>query len=293
MLNQSPNLTTVVSVLGIHSLLQKVDTYLIHYSHLVARHEMQRRAYTWELLQPSVVTEHSIDDCSLAIPAGQSSYANLRASMLGNINSISYILDYHAYCAFNGIRKIRPALMPTGTSAIISHTLKLHYMSALRAFSRKNQELSFQHIHAIKSFVNSGNMFGLFLEDDAFPLIHNQYLFSGYLEDLLADMLLVNYGFCDVSNSFNWISDVPTSTHYSIRRMADGQTKCSSSYLLTRDAAIQIASSCEYPFLPIDWHLSYLLHTLSIPTYWSLQPLFVQGSQVGIVSSNQDERSSD
>ena len=39
--------------------------------------------------------------------------------------------------------------------------------------------------------------------------------------------------------------------------------------------------------LPIDWHLSYILSLLSVPTYWYGQPLFSQGSQTGYFESNQ------
>ena len=275
------------------AVLQNLDTYLIHYSKLTIRFDLHRSSFTWDLLQPSVVTEKCIDTTCLPKSSDYIPNSSIRVSMFGNISSIYHILDYHAYCASKGLFRISPAIYSFADHIVTkSSKLKLHFLAALKSYSRKNQELSFQHLHAIRCFIDSGKNFGLFLEDDSFHIDQDQDSFTRQLDEILTDMLLIDCGYCDISNSFNWTPKVAAKSKNSIFRMADGQTRCCSSYLLTRKAAMKIASCSEYPYLPIDWHLSYLLHCLRIPTFWAVNPLFVQGSQAGICPSNQSERGS-
>ena len=161
------------------------------------------------------------------------------------------------------------------------------------AYSRKNVELGLQHMQAISDFLTSTSDFCLVLEDDTILASPHTSQFPDRIIHCIDSAASLGEGFYDLSDSLSLSSsellDISL-THPFFSLMSPGQTRCSSSYLLTRQVAQALVSHSFPLVLPIDWHLSYLLSLLSVPTYWYSQPLFSQGSQTGHFDSNQFSR---
>ena len=175
----------------------------------------------------------------------------------------------------------------------------LFFTSVLRqaesSLSYANRELCQQHYEAINRFYSSSNeSFCLILEDDSIFTQNYDYLRCILTE--LVDHYITRPIFLDLSNSLgldclykNKLSrHLPDSLFY---RVLCGQTRCSSAYILNKPAAKLILESNKF-LLPIDWHLSYTLSAYSIPTYWTSNPLFLQGSQDASFTSNMASRNS-
>ena len=175
----------------------------------------------------------------------------------------------------------------------------LFFTSILRqaesSFSSANLELCQQHYEAINRFYSSSNeSFCLILEDDSIFTQNHDYLRRILIE--LDDNHTTRPLFLDISNSLSLDSLYKNKlTRYSpdllFYQVLCGQTRCSSAYILNKPAAKLILESTKF-LLPIDWHLSYTLSVSSIPTYWTCNPLFLQGSQDASFASNMSSRNS-
>ena len=169
------------------------------------------------------------------------------------------------------------------------------FRQASLAYSDANFELSCQHYEAISRFISTtDHRYCLILEDDS-VFTKDASLFDNVLANLSA-LSTASPLFLDVSNSLG-LSHMyaPKLENMGINspfyRVLTGQTRCSSAYIINRSAALLILTH-KYFLLPIDWHLSYALSTDYINTYWSSNPLFLQGSQVQLFQSNLTNRNS-
>jgi GR25 family glycosyltransferase involved in LPS biosynthesis len=211
---------------------------------------------------------------------------------MAQVQQIYPILSYHYNSLIKGKKAISPCLR--------QHIFAIHhpsdiypfYLQAVSAFSRKNHELTLQHITAVKRFFCSEFEYCLIIEDDSIPACHNHSHFEQEIETCLQYLHAHPIGYYDISDSFGIYANTQKqqSEDLVFCRMAPGQTRCASSYLLTRGSARILLDYTTYPVLPVDWHLSYILSKSDCPTFWHNQPLFTQGSQAGLFQSNQASR---
>lgn len=272
-----------------YKLSSRLQAFLIHYTPLADRLVFQQSSYVWNLFNPILVDENN-HLASLFIDKSLSVLSHrVKLSIMSQISAIYQILNYHSSMIKANNIWIRPASASMARSRPSRESLSVFYRLAVNSLSNKNLTLSSQHLLAISIFAHSGKEFGLFLEDDAMAIPSSVISFETEMKKMLASIDSDKEGYYDISNSFGWKPSC-TGQGVGFSKMVDGQTKCSSSYILTQKTAHMLLSRYEYPILPIDWHLSYLLRTKAIPTYWAFNPLFEQASQIGSFRSNQLDR---
>jgi len=270
--------------------LAGLASYLIHYSPLVDRLKSQTDSASWKILSPTVITEqHSIKE-GLQFPYAGDLGPLTRAEIMAQCSEIIHILSLHS----ESIRRENFVIRRADLRKISFgnyHKLALdYYLQAMAAHSRKNYELTCQHLKAIELFIKSGKDYCLILEDDAIPINDNPLILEKELEECLRCVYKLNEGYFDISNSLGFSAYRDDSTYSlgpTFTQMAAGQTRCASSYLLSRRTANLIVSKTDNIVLPVDWHISYILCRFSCPTFWYNKPIFAQGSQSGQFSSNQ------
>ena len=271
----------------------QVKSYIIHYSPLLERLETQRKSPAWNLLNPQIVSEINYQNEARSNPFLEGKDDKVTSQIMAQVSKIVKTLALHCW----SISQQR-LTVELSSNLILKQAdeIKLtqeFYSQALRAYSRKNHELSLQHIRAMKLFLRSGRDYCLILEDDSIPIENNQYKLSHQLKKCFEDVNLHTCGYFDISNSLGL---APNLTNWGGKKisnfvqMSSGQTRCSSSYLISRESALNIVSNSDPIVLPIDWHLSYVLNKYSIATYWHTNPLFKQGSESGCFESNQESR---
>ena len=143
-----------------------------------------------------------------------------------------------------------------------------------------------QHLEAMRRFIMGDSNYCLILEDDSLPKITQKDKFQESINSLLNNHLPKAF-FLDISSSLGLIPYNQDNTHQNLQRMAYGQTRCASSYILSRETVKILLSTIDFIGLPIDWLLTYYFVNLRIHTYWSQDALFIQGSETGTFKSNQ------
>ena len=104
--------------------------------------------------------------------------------------------------------------------------------SALRSYSKKNEELTGQHFCAIKRFLKSQYEYALILEDDSLPFVSNEHIFAKAITTIL-EINNEYPAFIDISDSLQQMSN-KSSIKTLLQRVANGRTRCSSSYIINR-----------------------------------------------------------
>lgn len=272
------------------SLKTSLASFVIHYSQLVDRFRAQRDSPSWEILSPTVITEHHcLNDSRLFSYPGDLGPL-IKAEIMAQCAEILHILSLHSESIRRRNLLIEPAYSRELSSGHDPKMAQEFYSQAIAAYSRKNHELTLQHLKAIKLFLMSGKDYCLILEDDSIPVNDSPAELEQQLEECLDHAYKLNEGYFDISNSFGFCAcqgSSHTDTNIAFTQMAPGQTRCTSSYLLSREAAYLIVSQTDHIVLPVDWHISYILCRFSCPTFWYSQPIFAQGSQTGHFASNQ------
>jgi len=143
-----------------------------------------------------------------------------------------------------------------------------------------------KHILAIEKIANQEEEFGLILEDDAVPVDSD---FSGKINQLIEvapndwDSIFIGLG---VGVDFR---KQKLKEGYSINeklvKVLHPSTNCSEAYLLRKESARRIYESI-IPFqLAYDWELAYQFYKLDMNVYWSVAPIFYNGSNDGQYNS--------
>jgi len=276
------------------SLLQSnLSTFIVHYSPLSSRLRSQQESVAWQLLSPTLVTEQHCSSESISVPYLGDSSSLIRALIMAQTAQIVHILKLHSDSLSRGLNEIECAhLTPCSIDSDVPVVYDF-FTQAVRAYSRKNHELSLQHIRAVKLFLQSGKEYALILEDDSLPVFNSLSWLQQALDSCLRSACRFGEGFFDISDSLGFRPKQSRSDNDSeptFIAMGYGQTRCASAYLLTREVADFVVRQPEPIVLPIDWHLSYILSIGACPTFWSKRPIFVQGSQAGFFESNQASR---
>ena len=271
-----------------------LDTYIIHFTPLRARLDKLLASDFWPFLFPRVITEHctinimpqNIKDTLCALDAA------CKAEIMAQLLQISNILAYHEdlYCGNRQVSPLATDHIDFSMSKKMIHNL---YCQALGSLSSKNTQLTMQHLSALEIFLESSSDYCLVLEDDSGLLTKSKQELWFRIKEVLDEVKLLGTGFYDVSDSLGFRPHLSNGMiNREFVQMGCGQTRCASSYIVTRDtASVLISNKCRI-FLPVDWHYSYMLNLHKIPTYWSTNPIFNQGSQTGELASNHLERNS-
>lgn len=274
------------------ALREKLIAFIIHYSPLFRRLQIQQSVSTWNLLYPIVITENCTDSAKQHFPYFGSLNANIKAEAMAQTSCISDILSYHAESIKSGQTTIQ-ALSRDEKFSANQRIYTSFYHQAISAYSTKNYELTLQHIQAIMLFLQTERKYCLILEDDSIPIFASVQSLKNELEYCLQQINKFNSGYFDISDSLGFTPNHSiniTDCKYDFTMMGSGQTRCASAYILTRPTAYKLLNQQIPIVLPIDWHLSYLLRMSDSPTYWRNIPIFSQGSQTGQFKSNQNAR---
>lgn len=276
------------------SLLQSnLATFIVHYSPLSSRLRSQQESVAWELLSPTIVTEQHCSSEVISSPYLGDASLLAQALIMAQTSQIVHILKLHSDSLSRGFSEIECAHSTSCSVDIDVPAVYDFFTQAVRAYSRKNHELSLQHILAVKLFLKSGKEYALILEDDSLPVFNSLSWLQQALDGCLRSACRSGEGFFDISDSLGFRPKKPRSDNEfepTFIAMGYGQTRCASAYLLTRGVADLVVRQPEPIVLPIDWHLSYILSFVACPTFWYNRSIFVQGSQSGFFESNQASR---
>ena len=143
-----------------------------------------------------------------------------------------------------------------------------------------------KHILAIEKIANQEEDIGLILEDDAIPIESD---FSNKIQQLVDtapddwDSIFMGAG-CGI----DFMNEKLRGSNLINERFAQVKhpsTNCAEAYLLKKESAKRIYESI-IPFqLVSDWELAYQFYKLDMNVYWSIPPLFYQGSKSGQYNS--------
>lgn len=143
-----------------------------------------------------------------------------------------------------------------------------------------------KHILAIEKIANQADNIGLIFEDDVLPIENN---FVAQIEHLI-EVAPNNWDaiFMGVGCGIDFMNQKLVNSHIINEKFAQVNhpaTNCAEAYLLTKEAARRIYQSI-IPFqLVSDWELAYQFYKLDMNVYWSIPPLFYQGSKSGQYNS--------
>ncbi|MEN6553997.1 MAG: glycosyltransferase family 25 protein [Methanobacterium sp.] len=143
-----------------------------------------------------------------------------------------------------------------------------------------------KHILAIEKIANQNDDVGLIFEDDVLPIENN---FAAQIEHLI-EVAPNNWDaiFMGVGCGIDFMNQKLVNSHIINEKFAQVNhptTNCAEAYLLRKEAAKRIYESI-IPFqLVSDWELAYQFYKLNMNVYWSIPPLFYQGSKSGQYNS--------
>ena len=273
----------------------KLACFIIHYTPLKARRQQIHQSKLTSHLPCSFVTEQDVkvDYKNVVCKMPLDEYSRVCQHQ---IRSISCYLEMHLAMIKKEINDPEEFIKRWPYLDLnIKKKKELEWTTrAYNVFSKKSRVLSEQHISAMRQFLNLNQSYShcIFLEDDSLPLFSGNEMKNKINE--MTDILKTTSKriFIDLSDSLNLQYETIKNeiSTFGIYKVLSGQTRCSSSYLMDRESIKEITKSKEIAYMPIDWHISYLLKTHEINTYWTKSPLFTQGSMTGRYQSNAVER---
>jgi hypothetical protein len=260
-----------------------MNSYYIHFTPLNDRLVKNLPLLLRGGLSPQVVSETSAEPVLL----------ERASSGLQNPSQVKLLLAQHVSIIFPHLKSNLLQLSP-GLLFDDIHLTRSFLRSTLSP-SLSTIEHTCQHIHCLKDSLISGAKTPiLVLEDDALPIEPN---FLKPLRAILSQPFLNHDApfMIDLGQGLGLKPDNPhRASNHNIERVDNGRTRCSFAYLISTAACRQIVDLTKqphfFPYLPSDWYLSLLMTVLEIPTYWSILPIFTQGSETGLVKSNQLSR---
>ena len=143
-----------------------------------------------------------------------------------------------------------------------------------------------KHILAIEKIANQEEEVGLILEDDAIPI--EDGLFEKIQKLVVTapddwDSIFMGAG-CGI----DFMNQKLRESHLINEKFAQVKhpsTNCAEAYLLKKESAKRIYESIVPFQLVSDWELAYQFYKLDMNVYWSIPPLFYQGSKSGQYNS--------
>jgi len=143
-----------------------------------------------------------------------------------------------------------------------------------------------KHILAIEKIANQEEEVGLILEDDAIPIEGNLFEKIQQLVETAPDDW--DSIFMGAGCGIDFMNQKLRESHLINERFAKvphPSTNCAEAYLLKKESAKRIYESIVPFQLVSDWELAYHFYKLNMNVYWSIPPLFYQGSKSGQYNS--------
>jgi GR25 family glycosyltransferase involved in LPS biosynthesis len=139
-----------------------------------------------------------------------------------------------------------------------------------------------KHILAIEKIANQKEEIGLILEDDAIPIDDNFYekiieLIENAPDDWDSIFMGAGCGIDFMNQKLKGCNLI----NQKFSQVEHPSTNCAEAYLLKRESARRIYESIVPFQLVSDWELAYHFYNLDMNVYWSIPPLFYQGSKSG------------
>lgn len=260
-----------------------MNAYYIHYTPLNDRIKVNLPILLEAGISPKVVSQYSADAFFL-----EGAISRLQASSKLKLVIAKQVHIIYAHLKSN-IEQLSPASLPDDIM------LYRALLSSVLNPSTNTIEHTCQHLHCFADQSRSArSSFILVLEDDAFPIIPK---LLEHLNTMISE-LYFDYDspfFIDLGKGLGLTPNIQSADlKNEVQRVESGRTRCSYAYAISIAACHQLACLAKdpefYPYLPSDWYLSLLLTYLKIPTFWVSSPLFSQGSETGLVKSNQANR---
>ena len=260
-----------------------MNAYYVHFTPLNDRIKVNLPILLKAGISPKIVSQYSADSFFL-----EGARSGLQASSRLKLVITKQVDIIYAHLKSN-IKQLSPA------SLLDDIQLHRALLSSVLKPSLSTIEHTCQHLHCLVDQSRSARpSFILVLEDDAVPIIPK---LLARLNTIVSE-LSFDYDslfFIDLGKGLGLTPNIQSAElKNEIQRVESGRTRCSYAYAISTAACHQLACLAEvpefYPYLPSDWYLSLLLTYLEIPTFWVLSPLFSQGSETGLVKSNQSNR---
>ena len=155
-----------------------------------------------------------------------------------------------------------------------------------RLLKRGEISVSLKHFFAIASIANGADSHGLIVEDDIVLHSDSRELLACTLEFAVEKKV----GYLDIVGGCNL---KPTKQElesselkHNVCRLVIPRTRTAAGYILSKSVATEIANRFLPLALPIDWHLQALIIDIkNLAAFWSLEPVFLHGSELGSVDS--------
>lgn len=151
-----------------------------------------------------------------------------------------------------------------------------------RVLSPAEISCTIKHIRSWEKILNTDEEINLILEDDAIPTKVN---LSNELQEILEtvpddwDCIFLGYG-CGENYIRQKIAGRPLLNGRFVK-VDHPSSNCTESFLIKKNTIRKIFD-VVVPFqLVIDWELSYVFYKLNMNVYWTIPPLFQQGSKNG------------
>ena len=257
--------------------------YYIHYTPLNDRLKVNLPILLKAGISPKVISEYSAEAFFLKDACSRlQASSDLKLTIANQVGIIYSHLKSNFY-------QLSPA------SSLSDTQLHRALLGSVLNPSFSTVEHTCQHLHCVFDQSRSTRpSFILVLEDDAVPMMSRPL---EYLNTIVSEPCFDcdSPFFIDLGQGLGLTSNTQTSGFENrLQRVENGRTRCSYSYVISTAACQQLARLTEepefYPYLPSDWYLSVLLTYLNIPTFWVVSPIFTQGSETGLVKSNQENR---
>lgn len=252
-----------------------MKTYIIHYSKLKRRREFLSSNQTIKALNPEFITEEEV--------TGKIEQKPPRDKIEQQVKVIQNLLLMNL-CELSKINI--EYMTKKETDGIMIDFAR----DAISAYSQKNYELSLQHYRAYEHLLISDEKHALILEDDSLPIYKNPRNTIRTIGKMIKKLENGDAFFLDISDSLGLEGSKDGCSHDILNKVANGRTRCSSSYIINRKLAEELLGKKNEILLPIDWHLSFAIKSKNLNTYWSTVKLFIQGSENFIYESNQEKR---
>lgn len=145
-----------------------------------------------------------------------------------------------------------------------------------------------KHISALKKIAEGDEPFGLILEDDAIPVSEDYKNVYERINDVISklpedwDSVFLGLG---CGHEFIQERIVGLEVKDNLVKARHPATNCAEAYIIKKESAQKIVKDI-IPFgLISDWELAYQFYKFNMNVYWTLDPLFIQGTHTGYFKS--------
>ena len=249
-----------------------ISSFLIHYTKLSTRLPNALHALSAVGLTPEVITCWDGDN----LMNTQKDYVFSDAAWLMRIRTIAPILLANA--GSTSVLKNKTISDVTSTSEAVQ--LLPDWMHP-RALGCGEISVLLKHYHALSKIAQGNKNYGLIAEDDILLGSRSAELFT-----------VSSKGFASCSGDYLDLAGGcglrirNKNSKDNISRVSPPNTRTNACYIVSRDLARLLVEN-YFPFIhPIDWHLLYLLNILNVDRcYWTVEEVFIHGSECGAYSS--------